>query len=121
MKDEKKTIKEASKELSINYHSAKTIMRTYKTKGRIQKKITRDRQRRSQVEVIPKALFSIQKVSTDLSAVPSATPSEKTQLNSAYKFSFKSYQQSISDEYDQHFNEKLIDLKEYLGRTLPKP
>ena len=37
------SLKRASKELHINYSSAKTIMQTLKYKGRIHKKLTRDR------------------------------------------------------------------------------
>ena len=39
------SLKEASRRLDINYYSAKTVMQTYKNKGRIKKKLTRDRKR----------------------------------------------------------------------------
>ncbi len=37
------SLKSASKELGINYSSAKTIIKTYRTQGRIHKKLTRER------------------------------------------------------------------------------
>ena len=60
------SLKQASQELGINYSSAKTIMQTLKHKGRIYRKLTRDRMKKSQARPPPTFL-------PNTSALPTTT------------------------------------------------
>eukprot|EP00826_Nyctotherus_ovalis_P028697 TRINITY_DN2263_c0_g2_i3.p1 TRINITY_DN2263_c0_g2~~TRINITY_DN2263_c0_g2_i3.p1 ORF type:complete len:120 (+),score=7.79 TRINITY_DN2263_c0_g2_i3:452-811(+) len=102
--------------LCINYYTAKTIMRTYREKGRICKKLTRKHRK------------------AELSGRKSAfqKPAEKHEPEVAGNkdvllcnvnpcFSFKPYREAIANEYNKNFEKQIQKLKYYVDRTLLTP
>ena len=123
VEEEKKTLKEASKILSINYCSAKTVMQTYRKKGRIRKKLTRDRKEKLPKISHPKFLkkiFSIQKVIKQNKSIPEQIEQEKP-LPGNSDFSFKCYQIAIASALNIHYETQMRNLQHIKNRALPIP
>ena len=139
VEEEQISMKEASKRLHINYYSAKTIMQTYRKKGRIHKKLTRDRARKfvSQITLplpneksmasseVLKPVFEVQKSSqssTERSQIYTASEeSDQTTPNVRPKFFFGAYKRAIEDVYMNHIKARIDTMKKYVDLTLPSP
>ena len=133
VKEDRMSLKEASERLNINYYSAKTVMLTYRKKGRINRKLTRDRRKKVIEQTptdispqgltdIPKRIFNIEKIKLERSTAL-ASNEGSDQLPSFLKpsFSFDGYTKNIEDEYKEHFRIKLKDIKHLEERMLPVP
>jgi len=134
VKEEKIGLKEASRKLNINYFSAKTIMQTFRKKGRIHKKLTRDRKKKfiSQItkcvsleKSIEKPIFLIEKanlINTERSSGNTASEDgEKQEKEIKMKFDFGIYKKDIEYEFDKHLGPKLDMMKKQMERSLPCP
>lgn len=110
-------------------------MQTYWKKGRITRKLTRDRKRKPAPKVphpkTPKKIFSIQKVEEEekeevVGEAKEPSPQLRPQpqpppQNESSDFSFKSYQFAIANEYNEHFENQLRNLQHFRDRALPIP
>ena len=102
-------------------------MQTYKKKGRIWKKLTRDRKKRTPPKILPKIdcikegkrIFSIQRVIKN--TPPESTKGVDPPENPMIDFTFTNYQKDIVDEYNVHFETKLKNFIELIELVLPIP
>ena len=117
MKDETYNLRQASKKLGINYSSAKTIMRTYKEKGRIYKKLTRDRKKRS-IRHFGNEIF--QKIQP---AAPLSQERNELEHDSSHPtFDLSVYSLIIKETFMARYTEKMRTYESVTQRlTLPVP
>ena len=145
------SLKEASRRLHINYYSAKTVMQTYKKKGRIKKKLTRNRKQKmtnplenyegsshedkgqklfKQESLFQKPLFEIKRVlppiQKDLtnsrrSAVSSSAETADSELMARPIFDFRPYVSIIESTYKSHYDYAINLMKGRVSRTLAVP
>lgn len=111
-------MRQASKALGINYSSAKTIMRTYKEKGRIRKKLTRDRKKRAARSPLGNEVFqkspSPQPISRD--------PTNSCTQTSLPTFDLSVYGDQIKNLFMKRYGEKVRSFEDVSRRlTLPVP
>ncbi|MDR3547106.1 MAG: hypothetical protein P4M11_02310 [Candidatus Pacebacteria bacterium] len=119
-------LRQASKALGINYSSAKTIMRTYKEKGRIHKKLTRDRKRRLSLKVPTQSTpGSSEAMRPATSITTRSTPSGSVdQAGEAQgpRFDFAPYPQMIEASFAIRYEAKLENFEKAAATlTLPIP
>lgn len=107
-KEDKLSLKVAAAQLGIKYSSAKTIMNTYRTKGRIIKKLTRDR------GVKKERLFSLKTIiNLRNSEQPLKGPSNSAGINKQENMGFNKIDDAPS-KYDMNYRSNSLLTKSFL-------